>query len=403
MNTTPKRALDNITVLDLSRVLAGPWCTQMMSDFGADVIKIERAESGDDTRSWGPPFLDLPSGDRVAAYFCSANRGKKSIVLDMSKPEDLAEILKLASKVDVLVENFKTGSLTRYGLDYESLQKVNPRLVYCSITGYGSSGPYAERPGYDGVIQGVGGIMSVTGERDDLPGGGPQKVGVALTDIMTGVYAGFGIMTALWERERSGEGQKIELALLDVQITSMATLAASYFASGVVPVRQGNAHSSVVPSDIFQCRDGFMLLTVGNDGQFAKLCGAINRKNLSDDPRYSTNEARVKNRDTLIAILQEYFSSRNRHELTDILSKAGVPAGPVNNLQEALDDPQVRHSKLIVDFPRKLGDSLRVLGTPLKLSRTPAQYLSPPPSLGQHSHEFINFEHQNLTNVKAQR
>lgn len=402
MKTTTTRALDNIMVLDLSRVLAGPWCTQMMSDFGAEVIKIERAESGDDTRSWGPPFLELASGERVAAYFCSANRGKKSIALDMTKPEDLAEILKLARQADVLVENFKTGSLARYGLDFESLQKINPRLIYCSITGYGSSGPYAERPGYDGVIQGVGGIMSVTGERDDLPGGGPQKVGVALTDIMTGVYAGFGIMSALWERERSGEGQKIELALLDVQVTSMATLAASYFASGVVPVRQGNSHSSVVPSDIFRCRDGFMLITVGNDSQFEKLCSAIKHKDLSDDPRYSTNEARVKNRDTLITLLQEYFSSRDRHVLTEILSKAGVPAGPVNNLQEALEDPQVRHSKLVVDFPNQKGDTLRVLGTPLKFSRTPAQYLSPPPSLGQHTHEIINFDDQSLTTGKVQ-
>ncbi len=389
MINTSKRALADLVVLDLSRVLAGPWCAQLMSDFGAEVIKIERSGAGDDSRGWGPPFVNLSAQERVATYFCSANRGKKSIELDMTKAEDRAEILKLVETADVFVENFKAGSLVRYGLDFDSLIKLNPRLVYCSITGYGTSGPYADRPGYDGVIQGVGGIMSVTGEKDGLPGAGPQRVGVALTDVMTGVYAAFGIMTALWERNRSGIGQKIELSLLDVQVTSMATLAASYFASGVVPTRQGNAHPTIVPSDIFPCKDGAILITVGNDSQFKSLCKAVGLSELADDVRYATNEARAINRESITLALQQCFKYKGRVELTEVLSKAGVPAGLLNDLGQVMDDPQVKHSDLVVNFAVEDEAAIRVLGNPLKLSRTPAQYLVPPPKLGQHTDEVL--------------
>ncbi len=389
MINTSKRALADLVVLDLSRVLAGPWCAQLMSDFGAEVIKIERSGAGDDSRGWGPPFVNLSAQERVATYFCSANRGKKSIELDMTKAEDRAEILKLVETADVFVENFKAGSLVRYGLDFDSLIKLNPRLVYCSITGYGTSGPYADRPGYDGVIQGVGGIMSVTGEKDGLPGAGPQRVGVALTDVMTGVYAAFGIMTALWERNRSGIGQKIELSLLDVQVTSMATLAASYFASGVVPTRQGNAHPTIVPSDIFPCKDGAILITVGNDSQFKSLCKAVGLSELADDVRYATNEARAINRESITLALQQCFKDKGRVELTEVLSKAGVPAGLLNDLGQVMDDPQVKHSDLVVNFAVEDEAAIRVLGNPLKLSRTPAQYLVPPPKLGQHTDEVL--------------
>jgi len=389
MINTSKRALADLVVLDLSRVLAGPWCAQLMSDFGAEVIKIERSGAGDDSRGWGPPFVNLSAQERVATYFCSANRGKKSIELDMTKAEDRAEILKLVETADVFVENFKAGSLVRYGLDFDSLIKLNPRLVYCSITGYGTSGPYADRPGYDGVIQGVGGIMSVTGEKDGLPGAGPQRVGVALTDVMTGVYAAFGIMTALWERNRSGIGQKIELSLLDVQVTSMATLAASYFASGVVPTRQGNAHPTIVPSDIFPCKDGAILITVGNDSQFKSLCKAVGLSELADDVRYATNEARAINRESITLALQQCFKDKGRVELTEVLSTAGVPAGLLNDLGQVMDDPQVKHSDLVVNFAVEDEAAIRVLGNPLKLSRTPAQYLVPPPKLGQHTDEVL--------------
>ena len=389
MINTSKRALADLVVLDLSRVLAGPWCAQLMSDFGAEVIKIERSGAGDDSRGWGPPFVNLSAQERVATYFCSANRGKKSIELDMTKAEDRAEILKLVETADVFVENFKAGSLVRYGLDFDSLIKLNSRLVYCSITGYGTSGPYADRPGYDGVIQGVGGIMSVTGEKDGLPGAGPQRVGVALTDVMTGVYAAFGIMTALWERNRSGIGQKIELSLLDVQVTSMATLAASYFASGVVPTRQGNAHPTIVPSDIFPCKDGAILITVGNDSQFKSLCKAVGLSELADDVRYATNEARAINRESITLALQQCFKDKGRVELTEVLSTAGVPAGLLNDLGQVMDDPQVKHSDLVVNFAVEDEAAIRVLGNPLKLSRTPAQYLVPPPKLGQHTDEVL--------------
>ncbi|GAA5234964.1 CaiB/BaiF CoA transferase family protein [Verticiella sediminum] len=387
MSAFPGRPLDNVRILDLSRVLAGPWCTQLMADFGADVIKVERPGAGDDTRSWGPPFVDQGDGERVAAYFCCANRGKKSVALDIGNPAHRDAIIELAGRVDVVVENFKTGTLERYGLGYEALRRRNPRLVYCSITGYGKTGPYADRPGYDAVLQGVAGLMSVTGEKDGEPGAGPQKVGVPLTDILTGVYAAYGIVTALWERERSGEGQRIDLSLLDVLVTSMATLAVPYFASGVVPTRQGNTHASVVPSDIFACADGPILVTVGNDAQFRKLCQALAASDLAADERYATNEGRVRHREALVCALRELMAHRQRLPLIQALSDAGVPAGPLNDLRQTFADPQVQHAGLTVDFPlgQGAGGQVKVLGSPLKFSRTPAQYDRPPPGLGEHT------------------
>lgn len=381
--------LKHIRILDLSRVLAGPWCTQLMADFGAEVIKVERPETGDDTRSWGPPFVELTAGERVAAYFCCANRGKQSVTLDLTKHQDREVILQLVQQCDVLIENFKSGTLARYGLDYESLKHAHPGLVYCSITGYGKSGPYADRPGYDAVIQGAGGIMSVTGERDDRPGGGPQKVGVPMTDLMTGLYAAFGIMTALWERQASGLGQQIDLSLFDVQATSMATLASAFFVTGNSPIRQGNAHPSVVPSDVFACRDGHILITVGNDAQFAKLCEALGKADIALDPRFATNEARTQNRSELMQQLLALMGQHDKSPLISLLSNAGVPCGPINTLAEVFEDPQFLHNALTVDFPAQDSPTLRVLGNPLKMSRTPAHYGVRPPGLGQHTEQVM--------------
>jgi crotonobetainyl-CoA:carnitine CoA-transferase CaiB-like acyl-CoA transferase len=378
-------ALRGIRVLDLSRVLAGPWCTQLMADFGAEVIKVERPGIGDDSRAWGPPFVELAPGEKVAAYFCCANRGKQSIALDIAEAQGRAAILQLALESDVLIENFKTGTLARYGLDYETLAKLNPRLIYCSITGYGKTGPYADRPGYDAVIQGIAGMMSVTGERDDQPGGGPQKVGVPITDIITGLYAAVGILTALRERDSSGLGQQIDLSLMDVLVTSMATLASSYLATGSAPVRQGNAHASVVPSDAFACRDGHILITAGNDAQFKKLCQALNADDMAADPRFATNEQRTLNRDVLIPLLRHLLSLQDRAPLIDAISAAGVPCGPINNLQQVFEDPQVRHADLIVSFQEAGVPAIRALANPLRLSRTPVRYGVRPPALGEHT------------------
>jgi len=389
MPGSDRRPLDDIRILDLSRILAGPWCTQLMADFGAEVIKVERPGTGDDSRGWGPPFLDLKPDERVAAYFCCANRGKKSVALDLSSERDREAIVRLAGEVDVVIENFKAGTLARYGLDYESLSRRNPGLIYCSITGYGKTGPYADWPAYDAVLQGVGGIMSVTGERDGRPGGGPQKAGVPITDILTGVYAAYGIMTALWERRRSGRGQQVDLSLLDVLVSSMATLAAPYFASGVVPRRQGNTHASVVPSDVFECRDGPVQITAGNDGQFRKLCQALGAPELAADERFATNEGRVHHRAVLEPRLRELLAGHDRRPLIAALCSAGVPAGAINDLAETLADPQVVQSGLVVDFEAAGGQALRVLGNPLKLSATPAQYRMRPPALGEHTDEIL--------------
>src|SRR5688500_7070386 len=340
-----RKILDGVRVLDLTRVLAGPWATQNLADFGAEVIKVERPGHGDDTRKWGPPFLRDREGRETsdAAYYLACNRGKKSITLDFTHAEgrDLARAL--AARCDVLVENFKVGDLGRHGLDYASLSRENPRLVYCSITGFGQDGPYRDRPGYDFMVQGLGGLMSVTGERDDLPGGGPQKVGVAVSDLFTGMYATSAILAALIEREESGLGQHIDMALLDVQVAMLANLSSSFFVSGNAPGRMGNAHQNIVPYHVFRASDAFLIVAVGNDGQFASFCRVLGVPEWASDPRFSTNPQRVGHRDLLVGMIEERLAARTAREWLALLEPAGVPCGPINDLSQVFEDAQVRH------------------------------------------------------------
>ena len=384
-------ALEGIRVLDLTRVLAGPMATQTLADMGAEVIKIERPGTGDDTRAWGPPFLQAASGGTTSdsTYFACCNRGKKSVTVDFSKPEGQAIVRRLAQHCDVLAENYKVGDLARFGLDFASLRPLNPRLVYCSITGYGQSGPYSARPGYDPIAQAMGGLMSVTGERDGVPGAGPQRVGVAVTDLMTAVHAVNGILAALLHRSRSGEGQHIDLALLDVQVASMINIAQAYLSAGIVAQRNGNVHPSVVPSQVFECADGQLMLAAGNDGQFAKLCEAAGRSDLSRDPRFATNEARVRNRALVVSILEALLREQPVEYWTERLAGAGVPCGPINDIAGVFDDPQVRHRGMRVALEHPVAGTLPLVANPLRLSATPVAYRLPPPLLGQHTGEVL--------------
>lgn len=337
-------ALSHIRVLDLSRVLAGPWCAQTLADLGADVIKVERPESGDDTRHWGPPYLKAPDGadTREAAYYLAANRNKRSVTVDIATPEGQRIVRELAAQCDVVLENYKVGQLAKYGLDFESLKAVKPDLVYCSVTGFGQTGPYAHRAGYDFIIQGMGGFMSITGERDGLPGGGPQKAGVAIADLATGLYSTIAILAALAHRDRTGCGQHIDMALLDVQVALLANMNTNFLASGKPPVRWGNAHPNIVPYQTFETSDGWIIVAVGNDGQFRKFVEAGGRAALADDERFATNPARVRHRDTLVPIIAEMTKTRTKREWLDALEALGVPCGPINDLDEVFDDEQVR-------------------------------------------------------------
>ncbi len=384
--------LSGIRVLDLTRVLAGPWATQNLADLGAEVIKIERPGPGDDTRSWGPPFLKDRSGRDTAdaAYFVACNRGKKSVTLDIAKAEGQAIARALAGKSDVLVENFKVGGLARYGLDYASLARENPRLVYCSITGFGQDGPYSDRPGYDFMVQGLGGLMSVTGERDDLPGGGPQKVGVAVADLFTGMYATSAILAALFARERSGRGQAIDMALLDVQVAMLANLSAAYFASGEVPRRMGNAHQAIVPYHVFRAADDFLIVAVGNDSQFAKFCEVLGTPQWASDARFATNPARVRNRDLLVGLIGERLSTRPAREWLAALEPAGVPCGPINDLAQVFDDPHVRHRGMEVRVPHPAAGEVRLVASPMRLLGTPIRHDRGPPLVGEHTAEVLS-------------
>ena len=379
--------LQDIRVLDLSRVLAGPWATQNLADLGAEVIKIERPGLGDDTRRWGPPFLRDVQGRETgdAAYYLACNRGKKSVTLDIATPRgrDLARSLALAS--DVLVENFKVGDLARHGLDYETLERDHPRLVYCSITGFGQDGPYRERPGYDFMIQGLGGLMSVTGERDDRPGGGPQKVGVAVADLFTGMYATSAILAALIERGRTGRGQRIDLALLDVQVAMLANLSSSYFVSGEVPRRMGNAHQNIVPYHVFRAADGFLVVAVGNDGQFASFCAVIGEPGWSSDPRFATNAQRVRHRDLLVGLIEERLRARPAREWLARLESAAVPCGPINDLAQVFADPQVRHRGLEIRAPHPAAGEVRMVASPMRFARDPVTHDHAPPLRGEHT------------------
>ena len=384
-------ALSHIRVLDLSRVLAGPWAGQIFGDLGAEVIKVERPGSGDDTRHWGPPYIKDAEGNdsREAAYFQSANRNKQSLTLDFTQPEGQRLVRELVAQCDVLLENFKVGGLAAYGLDYESLKAINPRLVYCSITGFGQSGPYAKRAGYDFMIQGLGGLMSLTGRPEGEEGAGPMKVGVALTDILTGLYATVGVLAALNQREQSGVGQYIDVALLDVQVACLANQAMNYLATGVSPKRLGNAHPNIVPYQDFPSADGNFILAVGNDGQFRKFCEVAGIANLADDPRFVTNKARVAHRAELIPLLRQATVFKTTAQWIEQLEKAGVPCGPINDLQQVFADPQVQARGLRLDLPNALGSSTPQVASPLRLSATPVAYRSAPPLLGQHTEALL--------------
>jgi len=390
------QSLAGVRVLDLSRVLAGPWCTQILADLGADVVKVERPQRGDDTRGWGPPFLADRSGadSGEAAYFLGTNRNKRSITIDIASPPGQALIRRLAAQADVVVENFKVGDLTRYGLDGPRLCADQPRLVFCSITGYGQTGPYCERAGYDYAIQGLGGLMSVTGPSraeiaDDAPGGGPQKVGVAVADLFNGLYATVAILAALRHRDATGRGQLIDMALLDTQVAMLANLGANYLVTGVAPQRAGNAHQNIVPYQVFEAADGHFILAVGNDTQFAKFCEVAGEPSLALDPRFRRNADRVRYRAVLVPLLARIAKTRRKQDWLDALEAAQVPCGAINDLAEVFADPQVCARGMVVGMAHPLSDTLRLVASPLKLSATPVRYRRAPPLLGEHTDEVL--------------
>jgi len=387
-------ALAGIKVLDLTRVLAGPWCTQILADLGADVTKIERPGVGDDTRAWGPPFLKDPDGRDTdqSTYFTCCNRNKRSVTIDMATPEGQALLRQMAAQSDIVVENFKTGGLQQFGLDFDSLRAVNPRLVYCSVTGFGNDGPYAMRAGYDLLVQASSGLMSITGQPDDVPGGGPLRVGVALTDLFTGVYASTAILAALEVRHRTGVGQHIDMALLDVGIALLANQASAFLNTGLIPQRQGNSNPSLAPYQDFPTRDGAMILAIGNDGQFQRFCRAADQPSLASDPRFATNTLRVEHREALIQAMEAVTRSRSTAEWIAMLEHRAVPCGPVNDIAQAFDDPQVKARKLAVKLPRAAGDGIAAISgvaSPLRLSDTPPVLRYAPPGLGQHTDEVL--------------
>jgi crotonobetainyl-CoA:carnitine CoA-transferase CaiB-like acyl-CoA transferase len=387
MNGVAPRALAGVRVLDLTRVLAGPWSTQVLADLGADVIKVERPGSGDDTRGWGPPFLRDAAGNETAesAYFLCANRNKRSLTVDISTDDGQAIIRRLAMQSDVLVENFKVGDMARYGLDAATLRAANPRLVYCSITGFGQDGPYAQRAGYDFAVQGLGGLMSVTGAAQ----GEPQKVGVAVADLFTGLYATVAILAALRHRDATGEGQVIDMALLDAQVAMLANLGSHYLVGGDVPPRQGNAHANIVPYQVFVVADGHIIVAVGNDRQFARLCDLLDEPALATDARFTTNAERVRCRDVLVPMLQAHFLQRDRRAWLSLLEAAGIPCGPVNDLADVFADPQVRARGMVVEVPHPHAGALPLVGSPITLSATPVESPRAPPLLGQHTDNVL--------------
>ena len=385
-------ALSNIRVLDLSRVLAGPWASQILGDLGADILKVERPGAGDDTRLWGPPFLKDPQGQPTgeSAYYLCTNRNKRSLAIDMALPPGQALIRALALQCDVVIENFKVGGLKAYGLDAESLRALNPRLIYCSITGFGQTGPYAHRAGYDFLIQGMGGLMSVTGRGDDQPGAGPMKVGVALTDIMTGLYASTAILAALQARHSTGEGQHIDLALLDVQVAGLANQGMNYLYSGQLPQRMGNAHPNTVPYQDFPTADGHMILAIGNDGQFAKFCEAVGHAEWASDERFATNAARVTHRQALIPMIQAVTQTRNTSAWVSLLENLGVPCGPIHTVDQVYQDPQVRSRDMTFEMQHPTAGPIPLVASPIRMSETPVAYRHAPPMLGQHTREVLS-------------
>jgi crotonobetainyl-CoA:carnitine CoA-transferase CaiB-like acyl-CoA transferase len=406
--------LAGVKVLDLTRVLAGPWCTMNLADLGADVIKVEQPGSGDDTRGWGPPFLKDQAGDDTseAAYYLAMNRNKRSVTVDMASPEGQEVLHRLVSRADVLVENFKVGGLAKYGLDYAALARQYPRLIYCSITGFGQTGPYAKRPGYDYIIQGMSGLMSVTGERDAVPGGGPQKVGVAVTDVMTGMYATLAILAALRERDGtiqapgSGLGQHIDMALMDCSLAMLANLNMNYLTTGKAPVRLGNAHPNIVPYQVFAVADGHLILAVGNDQQFRSCCHVLGCAPLADDPRFDRNRDRVANREALIALMAPRFLTQPRAAWLAALAAAGVPCGPINTLDQVFADPQVVARELRLDLPHASAGTAPSVANPIRLSATPIQYRAAPPLLGQHTHavlQELGYASEDVARLRARK
>jgi len=384
-------ALSHLRVLDLSRVLAGPWAGQILADLGAEVIKVERPGSGDDTRAWGPPFLKDAEGENTseAAYYLSANRNKQSVTIDFTRPEGQKLVRDLAAVSDIVIENFKVGGLEAYGLDYESLKAINPRLIYCSITGFGQSGPYAKRAGYDFMIQGLGGLMSLTGRPEGEEGAGPVKVGVALTDILTGLYSSVAILAALAHRDQGGLGQHIDMALMDVQVACLANQAMNYLTTGVAPLRLGNAHPNIVPYQDFPTADGDFILTVGNDSQFRKFAEVAGQPQWADDPRFLTNRLRVAHRAELIPLIRQATVFKTTAQWVSELECAGVPCGPINDIAQVFADPQVQARGLRIKLPHGLGGSVPQVASPIRLSGTPVEYRRAPPLLGEHTLEVL--------------
>jgi len=383
--------LSHIRVLDLSRIMAGPWAGQILADLGADVIKVERPGAGDDTRTWGPPFLadtgGKPTGE--AGYYLAVNRGKRSIALNLDEPAGRDIVKAIAARSDILLENFKVGTLAKFGLDYESLKAVNPRLIYCSVTGFGQTGPRRDAPAYDFMIQAMGGLMSVTGEADDRPGGGPQKVGVPVTDIMTGMYAAVAVLAALANREVSGRGDYIDIGMLDVQVAYLANQGMNYLLSGRPPKRAGNAHPNIQPQDVFPCRDGFLALVVGNDAQFVKFCNAVNRPLWADDPRFRRNADRVRNREALKAAVSEVFQQNDLAHWAALLDAAGVPAAPINTVPMVFEDPQVKHRQMLRHLPHPLAGSVPQIVSPMRFANAELEYDRAPPLLGEHTEQIL--------------
>jgi crotonobetainyl-CoA:carnitine CoA-transferase CaiB-like acyl-CoA transferase len=382
--------LSHIRVLDLSRIVAGPWASQILADLGADVIKVEKPGTGDDTRSWGPPFLEDHEGKSTdnSGYFLAVNRGKRSITIDMATPEGQQLIRELAAQSDVVLENFKVGTLTRFGLGPENLRTLNPRLVYVSISGFGQDGPRSSQPAYDFMVQAMGGLMSVTGEAEGNPGAGPQKVGVPIVDIMTGMYAAVAVLAALERRHETGRGDFIDLALLDVQVAFLANQAMNYLLSDKVPVRNGNKHPNIQPQDVFQCRDGYIALACGNDGQFRKLAQVLGKPSLSTDDRFTTNANRVRNYPAMREALSEIFAAKNVAETVQLLNAEGIPCGPINSIPQALNDPQIQHRQMVRDLDHPLGAVPQVV-SPMRFQESPLSFDIAPPLLGQHTHEIL--------------
>lgn len=408
-STQHKTALGHLRILDMTRVLAGPWCSQNLADLGAEVIKVERPDSGDDTRSWGPPYLQDTAGNSTgeAAYYLAANRGKQAITVDISTSQGQSIIRELVKQSDVLLENYKVGQLAKYGLDYDALIQIKPDLVYCSITGFGQNGPYAHRAGYDFIIQGMGGFMSLTGERDDLAGGGPQKAGVAITDLMTGMYATIAVLAALTHRDKTGEGQYIDMALLDVQVAMLANMGSNYLTSGNIPKRWGNAHQNIVPYQTFATADSHIIVAAGNDAQYRKFVQIGERAELADDPRFLSNPLRVQHRDILVPMLADMVKGKTKNEWISALELAAVPCGPINNLEEVFDDPQVRARCMQIELDHPKAGIVPLVASPMKLSKTPVEYRQAPPLLSQHTEQclrdLLHFDDEKIAQLKRDR